>query len=98
MIINLPTEIEKIVVEKISSGAYQSADEVVIVGVRLLEAKEKGTEALRREIMRGFEDIQEGRYTILASNEELENFSDDVIRRARGIRSIPILKKNRCKI
>ncbi len=62
MIVTLPTEIEKIVAEKISSGAYQSADEVISKSVRLLEAKEKGIEALRREIMRGFEDIQEGRY------------------------------------
>lgn len=83
MIVTLPTEIEKIVAEKISSGAYQSADEVVSVGVRLLEAKEKGTEALRREIMRGFEDIQEGRYTILSSDEEFEAFSDDIIRQAK---------------
>ena len=83
MIVTLPTEIEKIVAEKISSGAYQSADEVISKSVRLLEAKEKGIEALRREIMRGFEDIQEGRYTILSSDEELENFSDDIIRRAK---------------
>lgn len=60
MIVTLPTEIEKNVAEKISSGAYQSADEVISQSVRLLEAKEKGIEVLRREIMRGFEDIKEG--------------------------------------
>ena len=52
MIVTLPSEIEKIVVEKVSSGAYQSAAEVISESVRLLEAKEKGTEVLRREIMR----------------------------------------------
>lgn len=83
MIVTLPTEIEKIVAEKISSGAYQSADEVISQSVRLLDAKEKGTEALRREIMRGFEDIQEGRFSIVSSDEELENFSDDIIRQAK---------------
>ena len=83
MIVTLPTEIEKIVAEKISSGAYQSADEVISESVRLLEAKEKGTEALRREIMRGFEDVQEGRFSIVSSNEELEDFSDDIIRQAK---------------
>lgn len=83
MIVTLPTEIEKIVAEKISSGAYQSADEVVSVSVRLLEAKEKGAEALRREIMRGFEDIQENRCKIVSSDEELETFSDDIIRQAK---------------
>ena len=83
MIVTLPTEIEKIVAEKVSSGAYQSADEVISQSVRLLEAKEKGTEVLRREIMRGFEDIREGRYSIVSSDEELETFSDDIIRQAK---------------
>ncbi len=83
MIVTLPTEIEKIVAEKVSSGAYQSADEVISKSVRLLEAKEKGTEALRREIMRGFEDIQEGCFSTLSSDEELDAFSDDIIRQAK---------------
>ncbi len=83
MIVTLPIEIEKIVAEKISSGAYQSADEVISKSVRLLEAKEKGTEALRQEIMRGFDDIQEGRFSTVSSDEELEAFSDDIIRQAK---------------
>ena len=83
MIITLPTEIEKIVAEKVNSGAYQSADEVISSGVRLLEAREKGTEALRREIMRGFEDIEEGRFSTFSTDEELEAFSDDIIRQAK---------------
>lgn len=83
MIITLPTEIEKIVVEKVNSGAYQSADEVVSSGIRLLEAREKGAEALRREIMRGFDDIQEGRFSSFSTDEELETFSDDIIRQAK---------------
>jgi putative addiction module CopG family antidote len=82
MIVTLPTEIEKIVAEKVSSGAYQSADEVISQSVRLLDAKEKGTEALRREIMRGFKDIREGRFSTVSS-EELENFSDDITRQAK---------------
>jgi len=83
MIITLTTEIEKIVAEKVSSGAYQNADEVISQSVRLLDAKEKGTEALRREIMRGFEDIQEGRYTVISDDKELEAFSENIIRQAK---------------
>lgn len=86
MIITLPTEIEKIVIEKVNSGAYQSADEVISKSVRLLEAKEKGKEALRQEIMRGFEDIQQGRFSAFSTDEELEAFSDDIIRQARETR------------
>jgi len=83
MIVTLPAEIEKIVAEKVSSGAYQSVDEVISKSVRLLEAKEKGTEALRREIMRGFEDIQEGRFSTFSGDEELDAFSDDIIQQAK---------------
>lgn len=90
MIVTLPTEIEKIVPEKICSSAYQSADEVISESVRLLKVKEKGTEALRREIMRGFEDTQEGRYSILSNDEELENFSDDIIRQTKERRDASI--------
>lgn len=83
MIVTLPSEIEKIVVEKVNSGAYQSADEVISISVRLLEAKEKGTEALRREIMRGFEDIGQGQFSAFSTDEQLDTFSDDIIRQAK---------------
>ena len=83
MIVTLPTEVERIVTEKVNSGAYQSADEVISVSVRLLEAKEKGKEALRREIMRGFEDIQQGRFSRFSTDEELDAFSDEIIRQAK---------------
>lgn len=86
MNITLPTEIEKIIAEKVNSGAYQSADEVVSSGVRLLEAKEKGTEALRREIMLGFDDIQEGRFYTFSTDEELEDFSEEIVRQAKDRR------------
>ena len=83
MNITLPAEIEKFVAEKVRSGDYQSADEVISSGVRLLKAREKGTEALRREIMRGFEDVQGGRFSTVSSDEELEAFSDSIIRQAK---------------
>jgi hypothetical protein len=34
-----------------------------MAGLRLLKAQEKGMDALRREIMRGIEDIQQGQFT-----------------------------------
>ena len=64
-------------------AAHQSADEVISISVCLLEAKEKGTEALRQEIMRGFEDIRQGRFSAFSTDDELEDFSDDIIRQAR---------------
>ena len=62
MTITLTDELEKLMIEKVKSGAYKSADEVVIASLRLLKAQEEGMEALRREIMCGVEDIQQGRF------------------------------------
>lgn len=86
MNITLPVEIEKIIIEKVESGEYKSADEVISISIRLLDAKEKGTEALRREIMRGVEDIENGRFSAFSTDEDLENFSDDLIRQAKESR------------
>ena len=83
MIITLSNETKRIVVEKVSSGAYESPDEVVNRGVRLLDAREKGVEALRREIMLGFEDIQQGRFTTISTDKELDAFTDDLIGQAK---------------
>jgi antitoxin ParD1/3/4 len=63
MTITLTGELEELINEKVKSGEYKSADEVVIEGLRLLKAKGQGMEALRREIMRGIVDMQQGRFT-----------------------------------
>ncbi len=83
MTITLPAELEELVNEKVKSGAYKSADEVVTASLRLLKAQEKGMEALRREIMRGVEDIQQGRSTAITTEAELDEFSDEIIRQGQ---------------
>ena len=91
MAITLTDELEELINAKIRSGAYESADEVVKESLRLLEAKEEGMDALRREIMRGVEDIEQGRFTLLATDNEVETFSDETIRRAQENRNgIPL--------
>ena len=88
MTITLTNDLEELINEKINSGAYESADEVIRASLRLLKAREDGIEALRKEILIGFEDIQNGRYTDIDSDEELELFSDDIIRRAQERRAL----------
>ncbi len=83
MTITLTDELEELVSEKIKSGAYQSADEVITAGLRLLKAQEEGMEALRREITRGVEDIRHGRFTTYATDAELESFADEIIKRGQ---------------
>ncbi len=83
MTITLTEALAKLVNEKVRSGAYKSADEVITASLRLLKAKEEGTEALRRELLRGLADIEQGRFSAHTTEDGLEAFSDDVVRRAR---------------
>ncbi len=83
MTITVTDELEELINEKVKSGAYKSADEVVMESLRLLKAKEEGMEALRREIMRGVEDIRQGRFTTFITDAELESFSDEIIRQGQ---------------
>lgn len=79
MTIKLTDELEELINEKVKSGAYKSADEVIIASLRLLKAQEKGIDALRQEIMHGVEDIQQGRFTAYGTDAELEAFSNEII-------------------
>ncbi len=75
MTISLTDELEELINAKVRSGEYKSADEVVRESLRLLKAKEEGMDVLRREIMRGVEDFQQGRFNSYATDAELETFS-----------------------
>lgn len=83
MTITLTNELEELINEKVKSGAYKSADEVIIASLRLLKAQEKGMETLRQEVMRGVEDIQQGRFTTYGTDAELEAFSNEIIRQGQ---------------
>jgi len=83
MTITLPREIEELVNERVRSGMFDSPEEVIIASLRLLKAQENGVDALRREIMRGIEDIEQGRFTTYKNDAELDALSDDIIKRGR---------------
>jgi len=83
MTITLTDELEELINAKVRSGKYQSADEVVMESLRLLQAKEEGMDALRREIMRGVEDFHQERFASYATDAELEAFSDEIIRQGQ---------------
>ena len=63
MTITLTDELEELINEKVRSGEYKSAEGVIMAGLRLLEAQDKGMEALRQEILRGVADLRHGRFT-----------------------------------
>lgn len=66
MNISLSPELEAIVNDKVKSGQYNSASEVIREGIRLLqqhdEMREKKLEALRIEIQKGIDDLEAGRF------------------------------------
>ncbi len=88
MTITLTDELEELINAKARSGEYKSADEVVMASLRLLKAKEEGVEALRRGIVRGVEDIREGRSATYATDEELEGLSEKIISQGRARRDV----------
>lgn len=61
MNVSLTKELEQFVAQKVKSGMYQTASEVVRESLRLLSAKD-ANESLRRDIRLGFEAIEKGDY------------------------------------
>src|SRR5579864_7603818 len=61
MNVSLTKELERLVSDKVKSGMYQTASEVVREGLRLLKERDK-LEALRRDIQSGFDAIARGEF------------------------------------
>lgn len=86
MNVSLTPELEKLVNDRVKSGLYNSASEVVRESLRLLNDRDELTrirrEELRREIMLGVEQIRNGEgITVKAS--ELDAFAERLITEAR---------------
>ncbi len=66
MNVSLTPELESLINQKVKSGRYNSASEVVREGLRLLhtrdEAHEAKLNALRAEIQKGDDSLEAGRY------------------------------------
>lgn len=75
MNVSLTPELETLVNEKVKSGDYNSASEVVREALRLLkeqdELKRIRRDELRREVMKGVTDVREGRYRAYESGDDL---------------------------
>ena len=88
MNVSLTPELEKFVNEKVKSGLYNSASEVLRESLRLLKEKDLLKEIqrseLRREIMLGVEQMRNGEYTEIKSPEELKSFTEELIKEVLG--------------
>ena len=87
MNVSLTPELENLVNEKVKSGLYNSASEVIREGLRLLQEqdllKQIRRDELRREIMLGVNQLRNGEYTEIKSPEELKSFTKGIIKEAR---------------
>jgi len=84
MNVSLTPQLEELVKEKVASGKYNSASEVVREALRLLEEQDElhrvKLEVLKRDIMVGVADLEAGRYKTYVSGQDL---SDDIKKRGR---------------
>ena len=60
MNVSLTPELEKIVAERVASGRYASASEVIREALRLLEERDQLNQ-LRQEVRLGLEQLDQGR-------------------------------------
>jgi len=78
MHVSLTPHLEKMVKEKVASGLYNNASEVVREALRLMgefeEVRRRKLERLREEIARGEADLAAGRFVSLEDDEELRAF------------------------
>ena len=78
MTIQLKPEQEKFIQEKIASGEYKNADDVISQAFKLLEAKERKIKELQNKISLGTEQITQGQVT---DGEEVFNRLQEKIKR-----------------
>ena len=75
MNISLTPELADLVNEKVTSGMYHSASEVVHEGLRLLKEQDEVSRLriieLRREIQRGIDSLEGGEARVFYSGEDL---------------------------
>ena len=87
MNVSLTPELEAFVHDKVASGRYTSASEVVRESLRLLEEREwlreRRIDELRKEIQIGIDELQRGEGITLNSEEEKEEFFEGIKRRGR---------------
>ena len=63
MNVSLTPELERLINDKVHTGSYQTASEVVREALRLLKLRDEGLVQLRRDVQAGFEQIERGEFS-----------------------------------
>ncbi len=88
MNISLPPELENLINEKVKSGLYDSAGEVIRESLRLFQEQDElrriRQDELRREIMLGVEQIRRGEYIELKTSEDFTELAEKIKKEGRA--------------
>src|SRR5271154_6627215 len=80
--VHLTEHFDKFIEAGIGSGRFSNASEIVREGLRLLEQREEEDRAklewLRKAAKEGFDAIDRGDFTVLNSDEEVEQFMREI--------------------
>lgn len=82
MNISLTPELEQLISDKVQTGLYQTASEVVRDGLRLLRERDQRHEALMRDVLAGFDAVSRGEFTDYDAN-NMKELSGRVAARGR---------------
>ena len=87
MNVSLTPELENLVNEKVKSGLYNSASEVIRESLRLLQEqdmlKQIRRDELRREIMLGVEQIRNGEFVELRKSQDYTDLAEKIKKEGR---------------
>ena len=91
MNVSLTPDLEQFIANKVSTGRYQTASEVVREGLRLLEERDQNKkpnfmfssmEELREKVQEGVDALDRGEYTVVKGDEDLSKIINDI--KAKG--------------
>ena len=82
MNISLTPALEKLVQQKVQSGLYNNASEVIREALRLMketdEIRRTKLKKLKAALAQGEADVASGRFTILQTGEDIDSFFADL--------------------
>jgi antitoxin ParD1/3/4 len=90
--VSLTPELERLINDKVETGMYQTASEVVREGLRLL--KDRDDRQLRADIRAGFEAVDRGEYTDYTAS-SIKNLAAEV--KAAGRQHVASAKRSRTR-
>ena len=82
MNISLTPELKQLVIDKVKTGKYQTASDVVREGLHHLNERDRLLESLQRDVRAGFEAIERGDFSEFDES-NIKDLSDRVNARGR---------------